>query len=160
MHDWVLSFCQRLEKISWLMAIDNSPTMGPGMYIAHYFSIFLLVGTSAIVNLRILVPTGRRQNVTELAEQLFPWTWIAFSIAVVTGLIMFAPDATTFFPRIFFWIKLPVVLLAAVFTLIVQHNVRKWDQSPAIPTQAKLTAFVSLALWIGTILTALEIPQY
>jgi hypothetical protein len=158
MHDWVLSVCRRLEQIQWLIAIDESRILSTFMYVAHYFTVFLIVGTSAIVDLGLLGVGGRRQTVPQLAEQLLPLMWIALGINLVTGFIMFAPDATTFFPRVFFWIKLPVVLLAVVFALIVQRNVPRWEQSPGrVP---KLMALLSLALWIGAVWTAVEIPNY
>jgi uncharacterized membrane protein YbaN (DUF454 family) len=52
-----------------------------------------------------------------------------------------------------------VIVLAVVFAVIVQRNVRKWDKLPAIPRGAKFVAFVSLVLWIGVILAAVEVPH-
>jgi hypothetical protein len=51
-----------------------------------------------------------------------------------------------------------VLLLAVVFTVIVQRNVPKWDEAPATPAAAKVVALISVLLWIGTILAASEIP--
>ena len=159
MHESLLSLSHWLEHISWTNVIDNSPWLSPSMYVVHYFSFFLLIGTIAVIDLRLLGVAGRRQSITQLAEQFFPWMWAGFSIAVLTGFIMFAPDASTFFPKGFFWIKLLVVLLAAVAALIIQRNVRRWDLHPAVPIQAKLTALLSLVLWLSVILSAVEIPN-
>jgi hypothetical protein len=41
---------------------------------------------------------------------------------------------------------------------VVQRNAAKWDVLPTIPPGAKLVALVSLLLWIGTIVMAVEIP--
>jgi uncharacterized membrane protein YbaN (DUF454 family) len=40
----------------------------------------------------------------------------------------------------------------------VQKNARHWDEAPAVPTAAKALACVSLILWLGTILAAVDIP--
>ena len=159
MRESLSTLSQWLEHISWTSAIDNSPWLSPAMYVVHYFSFFVLIGTIAVIDLRLLGVTGRRQSVTQLAEQFFPWMWVGFSIAVLTGFIMFAPDASTFFPKGFFWIKILVVLLGAVAALVIQRNVRQWDQPPAIPIRAKLMAFLSLVLWLSVILSAVEIPN-
>jgi hypothetical protein len=50
-----------------------------------------------------------------------------------------------------------VLLLAIVFTIVVQRNVPQWDRSPAISAGAKILALVSLVLWLGTILAGVEI---
>ena len=160
MGDLILWFLQWFESISWFVPFEEDYFLSAGIYAAHYFSFFVLVGTIAVVDLRLLSLAGQGRAVTQLAEQLFPWTWTAFGIAVLSGFIMFAPDATTFLPAAWFWIKLLAVLLAVVFTLIIQWNVRKWEQAPGIPWLAKLTAFISLALWLGAILAGTAFTNY
>lgn len=128
--------------------------------VTHYFSLFVLVGTVVLVDLRVLGVAARRQTITELAEQLFPWTWTALALALISGLMMFATDATDFYPDIVFRIKMTVMILAIIFAVIVQRGVPRWDQSPSVPTAAKLVALTSLILWIGTILAGVEIAAY
>jgi hypothetical protein len=81
-------------------------------------------------------------------------------LAALSGLIMFSTEATGFVANTQFRIKMLATLLAVVFALIVQWNARKWDQASGIPILAKLTAIISLALWIGVILAATEIANY
>jgi hypothetical protein len=159
MPDFLWSLGRWLEHISWTTYIDNSRLLSPAMYVAHFFSFFVLVGTSAIVDLSVLGVAARRARPSELAAQLFPWTWAALAVAVATGFIMFAADATAFLPVKFFWIKLLATLLASASALLVHRNLRKWDRLPAIPARAKLVALLSLLLWIGVILAAVEIPN-
>ena len=160
MHDSLLSFCQWLEQLSWVTAVANSPTMSPAVAVAHFFSFFLLVGTIAVIDLRLLGLAGRRQTLTQLAEPLFPWTWTGLGIAVLSGFLMFAPEAASLFYNAFFWVKLLVILPGVAFALIVQRNLRRWEELPAMPFLAKLAAFISLALWIGILLAALEVANY
>jgi len=160
MGDLILWFLQWFESISWFVPFEEDYFLSAGIYAAHYFSFFVLVGTIAVVDLCLLGFAGQGRAVTQLVEQLFPWTWTGFSIAVLSGFIMFAPDATTFLPAAWFWIKLLAVLLAVVFTLIIQWNVRRWEQAPGIPWLAKLTACISLALWLGVILAGAAFTNY
>jgi hypothetical protein len=50
-----------------------------------------------------------------------------------------------------------VILLAVVFTVVVQVGLRKWNQLPAVPASAKVIAAVSLILWLGAILAGVDI---
>lgn len=155
-----MSFFQWLEHSSWITAISNSKWMYPAVEVTHFFSLFLLVGTIAVIDLRLLGLAGRRQTVSELAAQLFPWTWVGLGLAVLSGFLMFAASATGFVANTQFLIKMVITALAVAFAIVVQRSTRKWDQPSGTPIVAKLTAIVSLALWIGVILMAAEIANY
>jgi hypothetical protein len=155
-----VSFFQWLEHSPLITVISNSKWMYPAVEVTHFFSLFLLVGTIAVVDLRLLGLAGRRQTVTELAEQLFPWTWMGLGLSVLSGFFMFAASATGFVANTQFLIKMVITAAAVVFAVVVQRSTRKWDQPSGTPLLAKLTAIVSLALWIGVILMAAEIANY
>jgi len=155
-----MPFFEWLEHSRWVTAISESGWMYPAVEILHFFSLFLLVGTIAVVDLRLLGFAGRGQSAAQLAEQLFPWTWIGLGLAVFSGFIMFASSASEFVLNTQFRIKMLLTLLALVFGVIVQRNAGKWDMAPSRPIFARLAALVSLALWIGVILAATEIANY
>ena len=154
----MLHFCEWLEKNPWIVAVDSSIVMSLILEIAHYSGFFLLVGTTVFVDLRVMGLAGRREPASQLAKQLFPWMWTGLGMAVVSGFFMFAADAQDFYLAGVFRIKMLVVLLAILFGAIVQWKVPGWSELPAMPAGAKLTAFVSLALWVGAILAAVEVP--
>jgi len=154
-----LSLCERLQQADWVAAINNSVAASVFVELTHYFSFFLLVGTIVMVDLRILGLAGRRQTAAQLAGQLFPLMWTALGFAVLSGFILFAGDAVTFFPNPVFRAKMGIILLAVISGLLVQRNATKWEELPAAPLRAKCAAVISLALWIGAILAAVEIPH-
>ena len=154
----MLHFCEWLEKNPWIVAVDSSIVMSLILEILHYSGFFLLVGTTVIVDLRVMGVAGRREPAPQFARQLFPWMWTGLGMAVVSGFFMFAADAPDFYLAGVFRIKMLVVLLAILFGVIVHWKVPTWSQLPAIPAGAKLVAFLSLALWIGAILAAVEVP--
>lgn len=155
-----MSFFEWLEHSWWITAISESGWMYPAVEVAHFFGLFLLVGTIAVIDLRLLGLAGRRQSVSELAQDLFPWMWTGLGIAVVSGFLMFAVGATAFVANTQFRIKMLVTLLAVTFGAIVQRKTGQWDRPSGISGVAKLTAVISLALWIGVILAATEIANY
>jgi uncharacterized membrane protein len=153
-----MRFCHWLSQ-TWLIAwIANSVVMSTLVELTHYFSLFLLVGSIVIVDLRIMGLAARRRNATQLAGDLFPLMWAGLVLNFLSGFLLFAGDAATFWVNWVFHIKLTVVLVAVIFGIIVQWNVPRWDRPSGIPIGAKLLAFVSLVLWIGSILAAVEVP--
>jgi hypothetical protein len=153
-----MHFCLWLSHTAFITWLSNSVVMSTFIEVLHYFSLFLLVGSIVLVDLRILGVAARRRNATELAEDLFPVMWTGLALNFLSGFFLFAGDAAAFYFNWVFHIKLVVILAAVVFGIIVQANVRKWDRPAGIPIGAKLLAFISLALWIGSILASVEVP--
>jgi hypothetical protein len=154
----MLHFCAWLQNNSLLVAINSSVILSAMMEVAHYAGFFLLVGTIAIVDLRVLGVAGRGQNVGALGAQLFPWMWVGLASAFISGFVMFSGDAADFYLASVFRLKISVILVAVLFGIIVQSKASKWGQLPSIPASAKLLALISLVLWIGAILTSVEVP--
>jgi hypothetical protein len=152
--------CEWLEQIPWIVTITNSAVLISLVWLVHYIGFFLLVGTTAVVDLRILGAAARNQKLAPLAAQFFPFAWTGLGMVIVSGFIMFAGQATTFYPTAVFRIKMGVVLLAFIFGAIVQRKSLVWGLAPSVPAAAKWLAFASLALWVGAILAGLEVPAF
>jgi len=111
-----------------------------------------------IVDLYVLGLLGRRQETTQLADRLYPWMWAALALNFLSGFLMFAGSATSYYGNDIFYDKVIVVLLAITASIIVQQKVPKWNQMPAMPAWAKLIALLSIGLWIGAIIAGVEVP--
>jgi hypothetical protein len=149
---------EALEQAGWVKTLGTTGWMYVTVSVAHYLGIFWCVGSVALVDLRVMGLAAKKRNAGELANQLFPWAWIAFTLAIISGFLMFATDAGDWAPsRAFHW-KLGFIAASVVFAIIVQRGVPKWSEAPEIPRVAKIIALISLALWILTILSASEIP--
>jgi uncharacterized membrane protein len=156
-----MPFFQWLESTWWATKVDDSVPIAVVFEIMHYFSMFLLVGSMVLVDLRLMGLAGRRRSIAEVSAQFFPVMWVAMAFNFFSGFVMFASDATTFAPNWVFHIKMTVILLAVVTGIAVQFQARKWgrEDAPPIPTWGKVLALVSLLLWIGSILSAVEVPS-
>lgn len=149
---------EALENTAWVKTLGSTGWMYSIVAVTHYLSMFWFIGSIAFVDLRVMGVAARRRGVGELAEQLFPWAWIGFAFAMLSGFLMFATDAGDWAPSKVFHIKLTLIAVSAIFALIVQFGARKWAQNPEIPQAAKIIALISLLLWVATILSASEIP--
>jgi hypothetical protein len=151
-------FCEALQHNSWIIFLNSSIPITSFFEVCHYAGFFLLVGSIALIDLRVLGIAGRRQTATEMAQQLFPWMWIGLLFAAVSGFLMFAGDAIDFYEASLFRTKILVLLAALVVGIFVQWQVPRWDRQPKMPLAAKSVALLSLILWVATILAALEVP--
>ena len=149
---------EALEQMGWIKTLGSTGWMYVTVSVAHYLGIFWCIGSVALVDLRVMGVAARNRNAGELAKQLFPWAWTGFTLAIISGFLMFATDAGDWAPsRVFHW-KLGFITASVVFAIIVQRGAPRWSQAPEIPRAAKIIALISLVLWIVTILSASEIP--
>src|ERR1700692_709826 len=140
----MLTFCEWLQHVSWIIAISNSAPMISIVWLIHYLGMFLLVGTTITVDLRVLGIVGRNYGVAQFAEELFRWTWVGLGLMVLSGFVMFGSEATSFYPANAFRFKMLMLLAALTFGLIVQLRAPRWDQLTTMPATAKSIAFISL----------------
>ena len=154
----LLHLCRWLQDNSFIAAINGTSWTAAALEIVHYFSMFVLVGSMVIVDLRVLGLVARRQDATQLADRLFPWIWTSLALNFLSGFLMFAGSAASYYRNDIFYDKIIVILLAIIANIIVQQKVRKWDQLPAMPAGAKLFAVVSIGLWVGAIIAGVEVP--
>ena len=126
----------------------------PIVEIVHLTGIALLVGSIAMLDLRLL-GLSRSVPVTRLAAHILPWTAGAFLLIVPSGLMMFIAHAGDFIANPAFILKLALIftagLNAAAFHLGPFRSVAQWDNGVAAPPRAKLHAALSLMLWAGVI---------
>jgi hypothetical protein len=148
---------ETLQHAEWAATLAESRWLYGLISVVHYCSLFLCVGTIVLLDLRILGIANRNWALAALAEQLGPSTWIGFGFAMVSGFLLFATEAGDYAAVTPFRVKMLIIVMAVIFTLIVQCNVAKWDRAPGMPIAAKLLAVASIVLWLGAILVGVEI---
>jgi hypothetical protein len=144
-----------LQSTSWATAIREDGTWFPLIECVHVLAITFVVGTVAMVDLRLLGVSSRGRAVSRLTSELLPWTWGGFVVAVATGSLMFASAALKYFDNIPFRIKFLFLILAganmALFHLTTERSVKHWDEDPSTPRMAKVAGGLSLVFWFGVI---------
>jgi hypothetical protein len=150
---------EAMEQWGWVKVFNVSPWMYSAVMVVHYLAFFWCIGSIAVVDLRVMGVAARQRNAAQLADQLFPFAWAGLTLAVLSGFLLFMPQAGEWAPDPVFHVKLTLMVLALAFAIVVQRSVPKWSLAAEIPRVAKIIAFVSLLLWILTILCASEIPS-
>jgi hypothetical protein len=149
------------DAINWLQATPISVTIResdwvfPTIESLHVIAFVLVVGSIAVVDLRLIGVASGDRPAHDLITELLPITWIAFAVAVIAGALLFIGKPVTYTKNVFFLCKMALILLAGlnmgVFHLFVQKHLI--NQKPGEPPvlAARASGLASLALWIAVV---------
>jgi hypothetical protein len=136
---------------SALAAWLRSSTWGyPAVEAAHIWGLGVLIGTAIAFDLRLL-GVSPRLPVDALARLLLPCARVAFGLVVISGLLLFMMQATTFVTQALFYVKMGTIFLAVLNTALfhrgVFRSVAAWNTTPHTPAAARTAALVSMTAW-------------
>jgi hypothetical protein len=151
--DWLKS----LEDSGLAISLRGSLYYFPFLESVHVMALSVVFGTIVVVDLRVLGFASRQRPFTRMSSELLRLTWGAFVVSVLTGALMFTTNARVYAHNTAFQIKMLLLLCAginmAAFHLTAGKTVARWDTAPAAPGIGRLTAALSIALWVGIIFT-------
>ncbi|MBC53941.1 MAG: hypothetical protein CMQ34_08930 [Gammaproteobacteria bacterium] len=132
---------------TWLFPLFNS---------LHVLSITLMLGSLLMLDLRLAGVAANVYPYRTLSRDFLPWVWLAFAIAVVTGLGLFITRASAHVLNPAFQWKM-LLMLAAGLNMLLFHLRGKrlaehWDRSRPMPWSMRITGMASLLLWAGVML--------
>jgi hypothetical protein len=140
----------RLQDLSLPTQIRESDWLFPTIETVHVFALVLVVGTIMTVDLRLLGFANKERPFSQVAGEMLPWTWVAFAIAAVAGMLMFSSKALTYYSNIPFRLKMVCLLLAGInmvlFHWLGTRHIEAWDRGRP-PRAARLAGGASLLLW-------------
>jgi hypothetical protein len=149
------------RALGWLQAtpvakaISENEILFPWIESVHVLAIVLVVGTISIVDLRLFGVASLDRAVSRLMHDVLPYTWGAFVIAAITGLLMFSSDAVNYAHNFFFRGKVVLLALAglnmAVFHIVGVGDVARWGNTQQTPLPAKTATVISLLVWITVV---------
>lgn len=126
----------------------------------HVAGVAFLVGAIIFVDMR-LVGFHRSGNPVRAASRILPLAWLGSVVAVVTGVILFAPQASRYVVNPAFLIKFGLMFAAglnmAVFHFGVWPSVASWDDT-ATPVAAKASGILSAVFWLGVVFFGRLVP--
>jgi len=151
----LMQFFQSLESSAVADWIRTSFYAQPLISALHLFGLAMIFGTISIVDLRLLGIPNTSRPFTLVASELLKWTWLAFGLTLITGLLMFTTSAAAYYQNTPFRLKMLVLLLAGlnmlIFELLTVRSVDKWNKNARTPTAAKIAGLLSLVFWISII---------
>ena len=138
------------------VVIRENESLFPWIESIHVLAITLVVGSIAIVDLRLLGLASRDRTITGLTRDVLPLTWAAFAVAALTGVLMFISNAVNYAHNFYFQIKILLLVLAGAnmlfFHFVSGRDAASWGNSATTtPLRARLAGGASLTLWIGVV---------
>jgi hypothetical protein len=158
----ILRFCEWLAATPWSISLHESRYTYLGVLTVHVLTLCVLVGVTAMLDLRLLGLTLRQVPASEVLTRLLPWAVAGFVVMIASGALLFYADPVMKYRNLFFRIKMVTLMLAVlnawVFHRWTYRDVAHWELDPVPPTGARMAAGLSLGLWAVMITLGRLIP--
>ncbi|ATG89814.1 DUF6644 family protein [Methylomonas koyamae] len=118
-----------------------------GLELAHIVGMILLLASIALVSLRLFGIGLKQQSAAALSKATAGFVRTGLALLVGSGLLIFIPAATSYYPNDFFWYKAVLLALALATHLTAFRWVTR-NETPS-PLIARTTGAISLSLWLS-----------
>ena len=149
------SFFLGLQNTGLAQWVNTVGAIYPIVESLHVVAIALVFGSIMVVDLRLIGAASVNRPFTRVGRDLLWLTWAGFALAIVTGTLLFLPNASSIYLNPNFQIKLLLILLAGVNMLILEGVIAKsvgdWDHDAKPPIAARVSGILSIAFWVGVI---------
>lgn len=159
MHDLLLAFCTWLQNRDFALNISGSTWAFPWVQLVHYTGMGMWVGTSLLVDVRILGWIKPTQTIGKFTRELLAFNWISLGIGLVGAIGLFSANAVSYFHNAAFDIKFPLVLFGILYHGFLQGKALKAKNEFTMPGGFKMAAFFEMAIWFCVVLAATRIPN-
>src|SRR4051812_27772221 len=92
----VHGFLARLQDTPLAAVVCENGYVFSWVEFAHVVALSIVVGSIAIVDLRLLGLASLSRPITAMLKQILPLTWVAFGFAFLTGGTLFISDAVAY----------------------------------------------------------------
>ena len=154
-NGYLLSQCVWLANTGFGKSILESTMAFPVIEGIHVLSIAMSVGMILWFDLRLLGVNMRSQPVSEVFRGVYWWMVGGFTVAMISGGLLFWAEADRAFPNIFARFKFMALLFAGLnilfFHLGTQRSQSDWDDAPTPPLRVRIAGFMSITWWVVVI---------
>jgi hypothetical protein len=112
----------------------------------HIMALAVLLGTTIVVDLRLLGLGLKWMPAAELSVLLAPWFWSALVTMIVSGACLFAGEAVRLATSVPFGVKMLFLLTAIVVHITIHRKAITLGTENAL---GKIAAYASLTCWLG-----------
>jgi hypothetical protein len=143
-----------LQHSAVAVAISQSTWMFPTIETVHVLALATVIGSIAIVDLRLIGVASKDRPVSAMTREFLPWTWGAFALAAVSGGLLFSSRAADYMAVPAFLTKFVFMALAGAnmlaFHFTAERSLARWDTGkPA--AGARVAGALSLVLWTAIV---------
>jgi hypothetical protein len=147
------TFLDFLQDSAVATGIREGERWFPWIECVHVLALTLVIGSIGIVDLRLIGLTSRHRSVVQTTALALPVTWSAFVVAVITGGLLFASNATVYAHNTYFQAKLLLIAVAGLnmsaYHLFLSKDAGSWNNLAQTPLRARIVGGISLCLWVS-----------
>ena len=159
----LFELCEWLANTSWSIALHESRYAFLVVLTIHVLTLSVFVGTSLMIDLRLLGVAMIRVPASQVIERLVPWSAAGLILMMTSGALLFYAAPLVRYQNIFFRMKMATLVLALLnawlFHRTVYRRIVDWDRDAVPPRAARVAAGLSLVLWV-VIITAGRMMAY
>ena len=137
-------------------ALRESQLMFPIIEGVHLLGIALMMAPILMFDLRLTGALWKHEPVTKIRDQFLSLTVKGFWPMMFTGVLLFWSEAVKCWNSTYFRIKIIALVVAGLNALLFHSTIDKkmaeWENSPVMPSRAKMAGVVSIMTWALVIL--------
>lgn len=123
--------------------------------LTHVLAMAIFFGSILLLDLR-LFGLSRDLVLRQFAPHVLPWTYVSFSLAVASGLVLFLFDPIQLASHTWFLPKLILIALGLINAAVFRRGA--WDRvlaaRDALPASARIAGAISASVWVAVIVCA------
>ncbi len=148
-HTLIDSFNQWCYHSSTLSILRDTKLGIPAVQTAHLVGIMTVLGTTTVMNLRLLNLGYRELSAETFLPQVWTWFRRGLFLTMIAGFIVFLPDPVRYVQNTSFRVKMAVLAIAIIYQFTVFR--KRVHAPPAASPTAQTIAIcaISMILWFG-----------
>ncbi len=126
---------------------------GAVFQLIHIVGLILILSPVTLVSLRLVgLGSLREQSLVDIAQSTAKLIWIGLGLLVFSGIFIFIPAATNYYPNFAFWAKFLFLAIALVVHVTLYKKLTSIE-SPNLLV-ARFTAVLVMFLWLAVAFSA------
>ncbi|MDG2090354.1 MAG: hypothetical protein P8J61_04495 [Gammaproteobacteria bacterium] len=154
-------FNELMQKLSALLAenpltdlLNLSYYSFPVVEVIHVVTYGTFFGGMMMLDFRLL-GIGRFISSQQTIRHILNIAWFAFALAVLSGIVFFFVTPWEYPVNPIFQYKMLLIVLAGLNALWMHKyllaDIDQWDMGVLPPIKVRISAFVSICLWVGVV---------
>jgi len=131
---------QFIQRFTWVF---------PAVEAIHIVALTVLFGAILFIDLQMLGLVRRDTSPAKLARDLDPWAFSSLILICASGVLLFSSEAMKLYNNKPFQLKIALLITAVVYHFTVHRWVTNARSGRIGPLWTRLTAIISISLWLG-----------
>jgi len=142
----LFQWANNLQVADW---VRKSTWIFPAAETVHIVALAVLFGAIVFVDLQMLGLVRRDTSASHLEKELRPWTFSSLIVILCTGALLFSSEAMKLYINVPFQFKIVTLFVAIAFNYTIHRKVIGAEAVRLSSVWVKLTAVVSIMLWLS-----------